>query len=135
MENEISSRNEAILVAQARQGEETAWRQLVSQHQDAVFRLAYLITGSAEEAEDVAQDAFIRAYMKLDQYDEGRPLRPWMLAITGNLARNKRRSIGRYWHAVQRYLQAFGEETAVSQPQDHSDALLLCENCPELLRK
>ncbi|MFN2171480.1 MAG: RNA polymerase sigma factor [Candidatus Promineifilaceae bacterium] len=125
MESEIPAQNEAFLVAQARKGEEAAWRRLVLQYQDSVFRLAYLITGSAEDAEDVAQEAFIRAFLKLDHYDGGRPLRPWLLAITGNLARNKRRSIGRYWHAVQRFLQAHREETAVSPAHDPGDAQLL----------
>jgi RNA polymerase sigma-70 factor (ECF subfamily) len=125
MESEIPAQNEAFLVAQARKGEEAAWRRLVLQYQDSVFRLAYLITGSAEDAEDVAQEAFIRAFLKLDHYDDGRPLRPWLLAITGNLARNKRRSIGRYWHAVQRFLQAHREETAVSPAHDPGDAQLL----------
>jgi len=134
METDNSSRNEALLVAEARKGEERAWRQLVSQHQDAVFRLAYLITGSAEEAQDVAQDAFVRAYLKLDQYDDGRPLRPWLLGITGNLARNRRRSIGRYWHAVQRFLHERGEQTVVAPPRDNSDAQLLWQAVQKLPR-
>jgi RNA polymerase sigma-70 factor (ECF subfamily) len=132
MEIENSSSDEALLVAQARQGEERAWRLLVTKYQDAVFRLAYLITGSAEEAEDVAQEAFVRAYLKLDQYDDSRPLRPWLLAITGNLARNKRRSAGRYWHMVQRFLQERGQETAVSPPRDGGDALLLWQAMQKL---
>src|SRR3972149_7647653 len=68
----------------------------------AVFRLAYLLLGDADDAEDVAQEAFIRAYRALDRFDASRPLRPWLLRITSNLARNQRRSIGRYLGALQR---------------------------------
>jgi RNA polymerase sigma-70 factor (ECF subfamily) len=71
-------------------------------HQEAVFRLAYLILGHAGDAEDIAQDTFIRAYRHLDKFDLNRALRPWLLSITANLARNQRRSWGRYWHQLQR---------------------------------
>lgn len=57
------------------------------------------------EAEDVAQEAFVRAYLALDRFDETRPLRPWLLSIAANLARNRRRSIGRYLAALGRWMQ------------------------------
>lgn len=120
-----STGNEQRLVALARAGDEGAWETLMRAHQEPVFRLAYLITENAADADDVAQDAFVRAFLKLDQYDETRPLRPWLLGITANLARNRRRSLGRYWRAVQRFWQANREETAVSPVADRSDAALL----------
>ena len=72
------------------------------EHQQAVFRLAYLLLGDADEAEDVAQETFIRAYRALERFDASRPLRPWLLRIASNLASNQRRSIGRYFGALQR---------------------------------
>jgi RNA polymerase sigma-70 factor (ECF subfamily) len=113
---------EARLIALARQGQEAAWEEIVRHHQEAVFRLAYLIAGDAADAEDVAQSVFIRAYLKLDQYDDSRPLRPWLLGITANQARNKRRSIGRYWHMVGRFLDAHRAETVTEPPADRADA-------------
>lgn len=47
----------------------------------------------------------MRAYLKLDRFDTTRPFRPWLLSIAANLARNRRRSIGRYWAALRRYWQ------------------------------
>jgi RNA polymerase sigma-70 factor (ECF subfamily) len=97
------------------------------EQQPAVFRLAYLLLGDADEAEDVAQEAFIRAYRALDRFDASRPLRPWLLRITSNLARNQRRSLGRYLGALQRLVRADPEvlkntrgepETAGPQPED-----------------
>jgi len=72
------------------------------EHQSAVFRLAYLLLGDADDAEDVAQETFIRAYRALERFDASRPLRPWLLRIASNLARNQRRSLGRYFGALQR---------------------------------
>ena len=97
--------NEADQIIQARQGSATAWATLVTHHQDALFRLAYLMVGDADEAEDVAQEAFIRAFYALDRFDPTRPLRPWLLQIVRNLARNRRRSVRRYLAAVGRWWQ------------------------------
>ena len=90
------------LVRRARQDSPAAWEELVGRHQEPVFRLAYLILGDAADAEDVAQETFIRAHGALARFDDGRPLRPWLLSIAANLARNRRRSLGRYWAALQR---------------------------------
>jgi len=90
------------LISLARRGDGAAWEVLMREHQQAVFRLAYLLLGDADEAEDVAQETFIRAYRALERFDGSRPLRPWLLRIAGNLARNQRRSIGRYFGALQR---------------------------------
>jgi RNA polymerase sigma-70 factor (ECF subfamily) len=111
---------EAVLVARARQGDEAAWTALVRCHHEPVFRLAYLMLGKEREpaaaAEDLAQETFVRAYLKLAQFEDGRPLRPWLLAIAANLARNRRRSAGRYWAAIQRWWQAQVTEKATVQP-------------------
>jgi RNA polymerase sigma-70 factor (ECF subfamily) len=74
----------------------------MQEQQQAVFRLAYLLLGDAGDAEDVAQEVFIRSYRYIDSFDSSRPLRPWLLGITANLARNRRRSIGRYVHHLAR---------------------------------
>lgn len=96
---------EAAWISRARQNDQQAWARLVGRYQEPVFRLAYLIIGDGAEAEDVAQETFVRAYLALDQYDSDRPLRPWLLSIAANHARNRRRSIGRYWGALQRFFQ------------------------------
>jgi RNA polymerase sigma-70 factor (ECF subfamily) len=95
---------EADLIRRAREGDEAAYTTLVRDHQEAVFRLAYLLLGSADEAEDAAQEVFIRAHRSLARFDESRPLRPWLLAITTNQARNRRRAVGRYVAALRRLI-------------------------------
>ena len=79
--------SEADLIARARAGESAAWEALAREHQQAVFRLAYLILGDPADADDVAQEAFIRAYHALDRFDTSRAARPWLLSIAANLAR------------------------------------------------
>lgn len=99
-------------IERARQGDEDAWQALMLEHQGAAFRLAYLLLGSAEDAEDVTQEAFIRAFRSLDRFDAGRPFRPWLLRIAANLAQNRRRSIGRYLAALERLFRAEPEARA-----------------------
>lgn len=98
--------SESELISRARQGDGMAWEALVRRQQEAVFRLAYLLLGDADEAEDIAQEAFIRAFCALDRFDTARPVRPWLLRITTNLAHNRRRAIGRYLAALQRLVRA-----------------------------
>jgi RNA polymerase sigma-70 factor (ECF subfamily) len=54
------------------------------------FRTAYLITREAAEAEDAAQEAFVKAYYALPRFRAGAPFRPWLLRIVANEARNRR---------------------------------------------
>lgn len=71
-------------------------------HQQPVFRFAYLLLGDPDDAEDITQETFLRAYDHLGRFDTTRPLRPWLLSITANLSRNRRRSAGRYLDAISR---------------------------------
>ena len=61
-------------------------------YQGIAFRIAYLVVGNAAEAEDAAQDAFVKAYRALHRFRSGEPLRPWLLKIVANEARNRRRA-------------------------------------------
>ncbi len=64
-------------------------------HQDMAFRIAYLLTGSAADAEDAAQVGFVKAWTALPRFRTGAPFRPWLLRIVANEAHNRRRSAGR----------------------------------------
>jgi RNA polymerase sigma-70 factor (ECF subfamily) len=117
--------NEEETIRRACQGDEAAWLVLVRTYQTSIFRLAYLLLGDADEAEDVAQDVLIRAYRGLDHFERTRRLRPWLLQITRNLARNRRRAARRYLAAVTRWWQAAGAAPVVPAPAVQSDADLL----------
>jgi RNA polymerase sigma factor (sigma-70 family) len=86
---------ETELVERARRGDLRAWETIVRTHQGIAFRTAYLLSGSAADAEEAAQDAFVKAYRALGRFRRGAPLRPWLLRIVANEARNRRRSAAR----------------------------------------
>jgi RNA polymerase sigma factor (sigma-70 family) len=86
---------EGDLVLRAQRGDERAFAELVRAHQEVAFRVAYLIAGSRDEAEDAVQDGLVKAWRALGRFRRGAPLRPWLLQIVANEARNRRRSAGR----------------------------------------
>jgi len=94
-------------------------------HQEPVFRLAYLLMGDSDEAEDIAQETFLRAYKSLRRFDTDRPLRPWLLHIASNLAHNRHRSIGRYLAILTRFAQRDPEKISSTTIQSDADSQLL----------
>jgi RNA polymerase sigma factor (sigma-70 family) len=86
---------EADLVERAKGGDADAYAELVRRYEQVAFRTAYLITGEADDAADAAQEALVKAYRALRGFRSGAPLRPWLLRIVANEARNRRRSAGR----------------------------------------
>ena len=88
-------RDEESLVERARRGDVAAYEELVQRHQGIAFRTAYLVAGNAADAEEAAQDGFVKAHRALGRFRRGAPFRPWLLQIVANEARNRRRSAGR----------------------------------------
>ena len=86
---------EEELVERARRGDGAAFGALVRDEEEIAFRTAYLITRNPSDAEDAAQAALVKAFYALPRFRRGAPLRPWLLAIVANEARNRRRSGGR----------------------------------------
>ena len=72
-----------------------AYASLVRAYQPVAIRVAHVICGVAGDAEDVVQDAFVKAHRSLGGHRDGTPFRPWVLAIVANEARNRRRASGR----------------------------------------
>ena len=83
------------LVLKARQGDVDAYAELVRRYSEIAFRIAYLITRDTAEAEDAAQEAFVKAYYALDRFRVEAPFRPWLLRIVTNEARNRRTRMSR----------------------------------------
>jgi len=90
-------RSDAKLVELARRGSRDAAAELFTRHWRAAWRAAYVITGRREFADDVAQDAFERAFAALSRFDERRPFGPWLHRIVVNrcldLLRTERRLV------------------------------------------
>ncbi len=88
----MDERTDPELVRASLDGRQSAYEELVRRHQDAVFGLAVSMTRNREDAADMAQDAFIRAYSKLEQYNLDYSFRSWILRICANLTKNLFRS-------------------------------------------
>ena len=71
----------AAVLARARQGDSDAFRVLVERHSRAVFRLAYRMTGNEQDAEDVVQESFLRAYRQLDRFQSRANFGTWLYRI------------------------------------------------------
>ncbi len=85
----MSSADERELARRVRQGDREAYGELMRHHQQAVFNVAYRLIGDAREAEDAAQETFIRAYRFFERYDLDRPLGPWLKRIAVNVSLNR----------------------------------------------
>lgn len=95
-----------ISIKRSLRGEKKAFEQLVKRYQKSVYNLAYRMTGSREDAEDLTQETFLRAYTKLNTFDVDRRFSPWLFRIASNLCIN--------WQKRQKFrevsLDSFSEE-------------------------
>jgi len=87
--------DERRLITAAKGGDKHAYGQLLQRHEAVAYRAAYLITGSAAEAEDSTQEACVKAWLALGRFRAAAPFRPWLVSIAVNEARNRRRAAGR----------------------------------------
>ena len=83
--------DEATLVAQARDGDTTAFGELVRRYEGKIFRLAQHVTQNREDAEDVLQETFMKAYEHLDQFQGNSKFYTWIVRIAVNQALMKLR--------------------------------------------
>jgi RNA polymerase sigma factor (sigma-70 family) len=122
--------HEEELVARAKRGELDAYEEIVRRHQTIAFRTAWTITRSAADAEEAAQDAFVKAHAALGRFRDGSPLRPWLLTIVANEARNRVKAAGRRERLALRVAEERRPGGAVPSPEA---ALLDSERREELL--
>lgn len=86
-------------------------------HQGIAFRTAFLIARDPSDAEEAAQDGFVKAYRALGRFRRGAPFRPWLLQIVANEARNRRRSVGRRANLALRLADEARPGDAVPSPE------------------
>lgn len=87
--------NEQDLIQNAKSGDVAAFEALVQTHRHIALRVAFLVVGDRTEAEDVTQEAFVKAYHAMSRFRADAPFRPWLLRIVRNEALNQRRRRGR----------------------------------------
>src|SRR5436309_14203172 len=76
----------AAALVRARQGDSEAFRALVERHSERAFRLAFRMTGNEQDAEDVVQESFLRAYRQLGRFESRANFGTWLYRITANCA-------------------------------------------------
>lgn len=86
-------------------------------HQQIALRVAYLTLRDPHEAEDAAQEAFVKAYRALGRFRTQAPFRPWLLQIVRNEALNRRRRAGRQHHLAVRLASDTSSQDAASSPE------------------
>ena len=125
--------SETELIERARAGDADAFGELVERHKVAVYRAARAALRSADEAEDVAQDAFVAAYRKLGQFRGDASFKTWLLAITWNVARSRRRTT---WQWLQRF-QPHDERAAAEPPApgESHEAVLIQADLGDQVRR
>jgi RNA polymerase sigma factor (sigma-70 family) len=121
---------ETELVERARRGDARAYEEIVRMHQGIAFRTAYLVAGNAADAEEAAQDGFVKAWRALGRFRRGAPFRPWLLQIVANEARNRRRSAGRQAGLA---LRAASDDVSGDAAPSPEAALLGAERREELV--
>jgi RNA polymerase sigma-70 factor (ECF subfamily) len=90
--HDASSRDEAEIIGAVRAGDSRAFDELVGRYMRRAFAVAYRLLGQRQDAEDVVQDAFLAALIKIETFDRRRPFGPWLLRIVVNRAINMRKA-------------------------------------------
>jgi RNA polymerase sigma-70 factor, ECF subfamily len=111
-------------VAQARAGDQDAFAELVYSYQDAVYNLCYRMLGERTEAEDAAQEAFLRAYLHLNRYDPERSFKTWLLSIASNHCIDRLRKRRMKWLSLDDPLPSEAALAISSDEPTPEDALL-----------
>ena len=88
---EVTGDTDAVAIERTLAGDRDAFRVLVERHSQSVFRLAYRMVGNQHDAEEVVQEAFLRAYQKLDQFAERANFGTWVYRIASNYAIDRMR--------------------------------------------
>lgn len=122
---------DAELIARARAGDVAAYEAIVRRYQDVAIRTAHVVSPEAD-ADDAVQEAFLKAFHALHRFRDGAPLRPWLLRIVANEARNRRRSAGRRQGLAVRAAALAGDEVHahVAGPEE---VVIAAESRTELL--
>lgn len=130
---QISADHEdADVLARVRGGDRDAYAELVRRHAPLALRTASLL-GAGPDAEDVVQEAFVKAYAALGRFREGAAFRPWLLQIVTNETRNLHRTSGRR-AARERSAWERTERLLTTETDDPASAVLSRERSAQLVR-
>lgn len=108
---------DAALVEQCLAGQRDCFAELVRRHRDSVFNLAYRMTNNWADANELAQEAFVKAYGKLARYKPKYSFRNWVMTICANLTKNRFRGNERRRRAELVHLELEDGRSSGSDPR------------------
>ncbi|NLZ63382.1 MAG: sigma-70 family RNA polymerase sigma factor [Lentisphaerae bacterium] len=111
MSNEVLPDDNSLIDRFINHGDQEAFALLVEKHSSRAYQIAYGVLGNREDAEEVAQDAFLRIYRALKNFRGDSEFSTWMYRIVINLARNKHR-----WHKI----RGRGQEFSINAPVENA---------------
>src|SRR5260370_40751318 len=117
-------------------GDQEGYRRLVDKYAGSIFNLAYRMTGNPADAEDLAQEAFLQAYARLQDFRVGSRFHPWIYTIALNLCRShlRRRSLPR-WLSLPREREDERPEPELPERSPDPEQALLAREAEEGLQK
>jgi RNA polymerase sigma-70 factor (ECF subfamily) len=120
--NSLEPGEEAGLVEAAQRGDQAAFAEIVRHFQRAVYRVAYGLTRNAADADDLAQETFVRAYRAIGRFRAGEPLYPWLARIAVNQAYSlHRRRKRRPESSIEPLVEAGRQFAMNADPADHAE--------------
>src|SRR5262250_960614 len=122
----------ASLVQRTLGGDAAAFEQLIMRHERRVFALAMKLLGSTEDAQDAAQEVFLRVFKYIHRFDADKPIEPWLVQVTVNVCRNIGRIRQRCWNTFPATVDA---DLAVAHPSRDPHAGLAEEQQRQMLWK
>ena len=140
---EARKESDAGLVAECRKGDPSAFDELVRRYKDRIYHVVYRFLGNHEDAQDVCQEVFVRAYRGIEGYRGRAQVYTWLYSIAANLARNRLRdgsrrgrNMGTSFEAIEEQAPGAVDRAKAESPRDAAvDAELqaLLQQCLEEL--
>jgi RNA polymerase sigma-70 factor (ECF subfamily) len=114
----LSQASDQVLVIRAREGDYDAFEELFGRYRTLVYRFAYQMTSRRDDAEDMVQEAFVRAYQNLHRYRDEAKFTTWLLRIVSNLCTDQARMSTRRTNLEQREAAGALEWMTLGTPDD-----------------
>jgi RNA polymerase sigma-70 factor (ECF subfamily) len=121
------------LIQRCLQGDQAAWEAIVRQHWRKVFNVAYKFVGRHDEAEDLAQDIFLKIFKSLDTFDRRANFQTWLISVSRNLCIDHYRSVRKERETIDREVDT--SELAPAAPEPGPIAALEQRDRVMLLRQ
>jgi len=119
-------------VTRARAGDQAAFTQLVETYQTAIYNLCYRMLGDAGEAEESAQESFLRAYTRLGSYDPARPFKTWLFSIASHYCIDRLRKRRLIWLSIED--EALTPHPALHEPNPGPEEMTVRREQRELIQ-